>query len=155
MYREFTIGGATYRTSGIDPLAQTHIARLLLPMISALVPMLKKHSTGVSVVQPRARDLGLMIEESQPLLAALAGVSGETHDYVIAKAMAKVERSGVGGRWERVWDAKRGGLIVEGISGADLLVITATVVADDMAPFIATLADRIPAAAIPKLRLDA
>jgi hypothetical protein len=142
--REFRIETTHYRTGGIDALAQTHIVRLLLPLLASVLPLMKRYAADPNQVDRQFTKLQI-IEELAPVLIAVGGLPGEAHDYIVSKAMAKVERLNAAGRWERVWDPKRG-VCVDGIDGSDLITIVVTVITGELAAFSA-LANRLPVAA--------
>lgn len=113
-----------------------------MPLMASLLPAIRKYHAAPDELDRRFTKLEL-IEELQPVLMAFGTLAGEAHDYILAKSLAKVERLSDSGKWERVWDAKRG-LIVDGIDGADVLTIAIIVVAGELASFAPKLVARIP-----------
>ena len=146
-HHEFTVSGVLYRSGGIDPVAQGHVARRLMPLADALAPTLKKLLQGGKPLLPSEQGLAGMVDRALPIIEFLSATTTETHDYLLNATLAKVERLGPSGRWERVWSDKRG-LLVEGISGADVIEIAFHVLAADMAPFFLSLIERMPKAAM-------
>lgn len=148
MTHEFTVSGVLYRSAGIEPVAQGHVARRLMPLADHLAPTLKKLLQGGQPLLPSEQGLAGMIDRAMPLVEFLSCMTTEAHDFVLNATLAKVERLGAGGRWERIWNDKRGTLTVDGISGADIIEIAFHVLAADMAPFFLSLVERMPKAAM-------
>lgn len=146
-HHEFTVRGALYRSGGIDPVAQGHVARRLMPLADHLAPMLKKMLQGGQPLLPSEARAG-MIDRAMPLIEWLSCVSTETHDFLLDATLAKVERLGPTGRWERIWNDKRGSLTVDGITGADIIEISFIVLAAEMGAFFMSLIERMPKAAM-------
>jgi len=147
-HHEFTVRGTLYRSGGIDPVAQGHVARRLMPLADGLAPVLKQLLQGGKPLLPSEQGLAGMIDRAMPLIEFLSVMTRETHDYLLNATLAKVERLGPTGRWERIWNDKRGSLSVDGITGADLIEIAFTVLATDLAPFFVSLIERMPKAAM-------
>lgn len=147
-HHEFTVGGTLYRSAGIDPVAQGHVARRLMPLADALAPNLKKLLQGGQPLLPNEQGLAGMVDRALPFIEFLSVTTTETHDFLLNATLTKVERLGPSGRWERIWSDKRGGLLVEGITGADVIEIAFHVLAADMAPFFLSLIERMPKAAM-------
>lgn len=148
MMHEFTVSGVTYRSAGIDPIAQGHVARRLMPLAGALAPALKKLLTGGTPLLPSEQGIAGMIDRAMPMIEFVGMLTTETHDFLLNSTLAKVERARPSGGWERIYNEKRSGLLVEGISGADVIEIAFHVLAADMAPFFLSLIERMPKAAM-------
>ena len=144
---EFTVSGVAYRSAGIDPIAQGHVARRLMPLAGALAPSLKKLLQGGQPLLPSEQGLAGMIDRAMPMIDFVGMLTTETHDFLLNATLPKVERARAAGGWERIYSDKRGGLTVEGISGADVIEIMFQALASDMAPFFLSLIERMPAAA--------
>lgn len=147
-HHEFTVRGTLYRSGGIDPVAQCHVARQLLPLSAILAPMLKKLLEGGQPLLPSEQGLAGMIDRGLPLISFLGTMSTETFHQVLTAALSKVERLGPTGRWERIWSDNNGRLRVDGITGADIIEIAFHVLAAEMAPFFVSLIERMPKAAM-------
>lgn len=142
----FSVSGSAYRSGGIDPVSTTHLARRLMPFIAALIPLLSQHVAGMPLVGG-AQSLSATLDRAKPLTDFLSSMDGETHDFVLDRALAKVERERADGRWERIWDGKRQAIVVEGVTAADVVEIVVHVLTAELAPFFYSLIDRMPAPA--------
>lgn len=143
-FHAFNIGGSVYRSSGIDPISQGHIARRLMPLLGALAPSIQKHLSGQPVMAGPT-SIAAIVEQAMPLVEYLAHIDDATHDFILARTLCGVERERPGhAGWERVWNDKRAALCVDGISGADVIEIVVRVLLAELAPFFLSIIERLP-----------
>jgi hypothetical protein len=94
---EFTIKDTQFRAEKLGAMQQAHLVRRLLPIVSTLASLAKLRGPA-GLVDPDAAK-----EAFQPLANALAELSDENFNYIIATCMSKIQMR-EGDRWVLVWN---------------------------------------------------
>lgn len=147
MSTDITIGGAVYRTGRMNAKTQFHVARRLLPVLSALTsstasdtaPPPENPGDGVSGgADPAAEAAATAASFSRyvSLAKTLASVPDADCDYVIAACLGVCQRQQTGGGWAMVWNAAAGIPQFSDIDLATMMQLTVAVIKDNLGSFL-------------------
>lgn len=113
---EFEVKGQQYRSGKLDAFKQFHLARRLMPVITA---MSGKESLDGTV---------------SAVSTAIAGMSDTDCDYVLNACLAVVQRQ-QGQSWAKVFDDRSKSLMFDDIDMAGMLSIAQQVIQDNLGSF--------------------
>lgn len=125
----FTVGDHEYRSEKLDALVQFHISRRLTGVVIGLAPLISLNASVEDLATVISSDIGENIKLLEPVLAAVAKMSDEDVNYVVAKTMAKVYRAvknpGTGAieSWSPMWSNSTHSLMYDDLNLSELVQI--------------------------------
>jgi hypothetical protein len=123
---EFTIKDTQFRTDKMDAMAQAHLVRRLLPIVSTLASLGKLKG---AIDNPE-----IAKEAFQPVANALSELSDENFNYIIAACMRKVQMR-QGERWVLVWNVPAARPQFDTIDLPLMMQLVFNVIQDNLAGF--------------------
>ena len=127
---EFTIGDHTYVAGKLDAFKQLHVSRRLAPIIPTLIPMyLVLQKEGL-------KDVGLLSALAKPFADAIAAMSDEDSEYIMATCLGVVRRRTSGGNLAPVWNQSARACMFDDMDVLDIGKASLEVIKDSLGPFI-------------------
>lgn len=131
---EIQISNQTYRIGRLDAMSSFHVARRLVPVLSAM---------GVSVVRIVAEQGpdGKLTEADllsimEPVMGVVAKMSNEDVEFVITTSLQVIQRK-QGDSWQRVMNGKS--FQFQDITMPQMIQLTVAVVKENLSDFFAML----------------
>lgn len=131
--QEFEINGKKYRIGKLDAFKQFHVTRKIAPIVPTLIPVYVRITTDGGVKD----DLEKLSELIMPFADAMAEMSDEASEYVIATCLSVCQRAGADGTtWSPVWDKAGNICMYDDLDLGGIMQIVIKVVQDSLGPFI-------------------
>lgn len=136
---EFEIDGRQFRFDKMPAMQQFHVSRKIAPLMPPLFPIFAQVAKEME-----GKGLSTDLNKLGPLLApfteALAQMSDESAEYVFNACLGAI-RYKHGDNWIPLWNTSGRVVMVAELNDPSLLLrLTARVIQDSLAPFIASFA---------------
>ena len=141
---EFEIAGVEYSSGKLNAFQQLHLSRRLAPIIPKLLPAFLGLQ-GVKVGDKFTTDLPKLADALEPFAEEIARMPEADVDYIIGLTMSVVRRK-QGPTWVRIWNDAAKVLQFDDIELPTLIEICVKVIVDNLGPFMAGFAGKIPTA---------
>lgn len=145
----FEIGGVTYRAGRLNAIKQLHVVRRLAPLIGSLKGAdLRGAMTPALTDDEKAKQTAAMLTLLEPLAEAVAGMSDEATEYVLAACLGVCQRQMPGGLgWSPVWGEQARRPMFDDISMPSMMQLVGKVLVQNVGDFTSALSRTTPAAA--------
>lgn len=131
---EITINGQTYRIGRLDAMSAFHVARRLVPVLSAmgvsLVRIVSEQSPDGKLTE------GDLMAIMEPVMGVIAKMSNEDVEFVIMTCMGVLQRKQKDA-WQRVLNGKS--FQFQDITMPQMIQLTVAVVKENLSDFFAVL----------------
>lgn len=138
---EIELSGQVYRLGKLSAMQQLHVSRKLAPVLPTVLPLISRIQAG-ALEDALDGKVDALVAAAEPLADALAGMSDEHVEYVIAACLAVVRRQ-QGDAWRPVWQG--GQCMFDDMDMGAILPLVARVVMDSLGSFMRGLATKATA----------
>lgn len=128
---EFEQGGHAFRAAKLDAFKQFHVSRKISPLIPLLVPVFVKVASEGNLT----KNLAGYAELLTPFAEALASMSDENAEYLLATCLSVVQRK-QGDTWAPIWSATGKCCMFDDMDMSALLPLVVRVIQDSLGGFI-------------------
>lgn len=128
---EFEQDGKSFRANKLDAFKQFHVSRKISPLIPLLVPVFVKVAKDGNLTG----NLAAYAEMLTPFAEALANMSDESAEYILATCLSVVQRK-QGDAWAPIWSAAGKCCMFDDMDMSALLPLAVRVIQDSLGGFI-------------------
>lgn len=140
---ELTINGNAYKTGRLTAKQQFHVARRLLPVVSALA------TAAASAPKAPDAEVGVSIDDNNSLITTLSDsmsrMPDKDCDYVLSVCLSCCQRQQPSGGWANVWNVAADQAQFADIDLSVMIQLVMATLQDNIGSFTAALPQAFPA----------